>query len=542
MITNKSLVVRVGHTEFWPVKIVSRTWFDYQFAVHIKIFLENLFGSNFFQSRGISLSHVVTNYYVKSFSAEVFVHDSRLYDFFNTSPSARVFRRARLSKIKRKKYNRRHLTKPLFFRVFRRNKAKFPYFSFLRKHKSFSYNLKAKRLFVKSRRYRTKHFSIRVLANCVKRSGFFKTFSGPSLLFKYRFKKRFSFARALKRVAYRLTARRLRRVRYQRFFFLKNGVSNTAKDKLLNFCRYVVFRSYSRQTFLDQRFSKKKSKYKKFKKRVFRKRLVRSRRIRTRSRRRKLLSVYKVQRFKFAGYVVNQRSSYFYRQIVRIRDQIYIRLRLQKKYGSDKYKKLCLRILRKFRKKIKKVRIRRRKKKNIKKYKKTKRIFRFRPRRRRWFKPPVLPFYRRGSRFIFFNQYSAYASYRFIRYRFYHFISRFVSSQIYKNFGVPVCIKFSFFPVGRGTSSFYLNYITTKLYYRYILSDVVKPIVRISLKYYRGFVIHCKGRFTRAQMAVSKRFSRRSVSYSKINSYLNYAQKSVVLKYGTCNLRIWIRH
>jgi ribosomal protein S3 len=93
----------------------------------------------------------------------------------------------------------------------------------------------------------------------------------------------------------------------------------------------------------------------------------------------------------------------------------------------------------------------------------------------------------------------------------------------------------------RAGSDFYLNFITTKLYYRYILSDVIKPIVRISLKFYRGFVINCNGRFTRAQIAVSKKFVRKSVSYSKITSSLDYAQRSVVLKYGTCNLRIWIR-
>lgn len=143
----------------------------------------------------------------------------------------------------------------------------------------------------------------------------------------------------------------------------------------------------------------------------------------------------------------------------------------------------------------------------------------------------------------FYNQffYTRYYS-RAIRARFYTFFSRFFASVFQQFFGYKVKIKFSFFPSRHATAKFYLNYVTTKLYYRYILSDLVNPIVRLSIKNYRGFAINCKGRFTRAQIAVQKYYRRGSLGFSTLSVPIDYAQKSVVLKYGTCNLKIWIRH
>ena len=130
---------------------------------------------------------------------------------------------------------------------------------------------------------------------------------------------------------------------------------------------------------------------------------------------------------------------------------------------------------------------------------------------------------------------------RFCRFRFFKFFSRFASSLAYKCLGIPVFFRLNF--IGRvGSAQFYLNYITTKLYYRYILSDVINPIVRISLKYYRGFRIICRGRFTRAQMATERLYRRGALRLSSMRAPIDYAQKSVVLKYGTCNLKIWLRY
>lgn len=132
--------------------------------------------------------------------------------------------------------------------------------------------------------------------------------------------------------------------------------------------------------------------------------------------------------------------------------------------------------------------------------------------------------------------------FRSIRSRFYVFLSRFFSSVLRRFSDYPIRVNFSFFSSRHATASFYLNYITTKLYYRYILSDVVSPIVRLSLRNYRGFAINCKGRFTRAQIAVQKYYRRGRLGFSTLSVPIDYAQKSVVLKYGTCNLKIWIRH
>lgn len=131
---------------------------------------------------------------------------------------------------------------------------------------------------------------------------------------------------------------------------------------------------------------------------------------------------------------------------------------------------------------------------------------------------------------------------RFSRFRFFRFFSRFYSSAIYRSIGIFIKFRLNFLSKSLNTSEFYLNYITTKLYYRYILMDVVKPIVRMSLRYYRGFRITCKGRFSRAQMATEKTFTRGSLRLSNVSVPVDYAQKFVVLKYGVCNLKIWIRY
>lgn len=130
----------------------------------------------------------------------------------------------------------------------------------------------------------------------------------------------------------------------------------------------------------------------------------------------------------------------------------------------------------------------------------------------------------------------------FYRVRFYVFLGKFLSSLLSMSLGYRLMVHFSFFPLRHATANFYLNYITTKLYYRYILSDVVNPIVRLSLRAYRGFAINCKGRFTRAQIAIQRYYRRGRLGFSSLKVPLDYAQKAVVLKYGTCNLKIWIRH
>jgi len=138
----------------------------------------------------------------------------------------------------------------------------------------------------------------------------------------------------------------------------------------------------------------------------------------------------------------------------------------------------------------------------------------------------------------FYNYFYSKSNYRL---SYYSFLSKILSKFFFSFCGSPLFVSFNHIVPRHTTSSLYLNYVCTKLYYRYILSDVVSPIVRLSLRQYRGFSINCKGRFTRAQIATQKAYRRGSLSFSYIKNHLDYAQKAVTLKYGTCSLKLWIR-
>ena len=508
MITNKSFTIRAGHTRVWPMKIAIHSWFDYHIASRFKAFAEDLFNDKFFQARGISLSHVVANGGSSSISVEVFVHDSKLYDFYNSYPAYKVFRfglkkkrkvRSRLYLKKKRKVKKLPYSKRVKRKLFTFNRKKFLFFSSKHNiHKK--YRIRSSKNFLRRRYVKAKFTAFGIRQRLKRATRGINNFSKRlkhSVFFRRRFKTFSSISKFIKKLVKRTFKRRV--VRRPRFFFIKKSPSYSPSSNISRFYRYIIFRSFSKQVRGDRkkRFKKKrKFKHAKRPSRPYRKRI-------------KPVSPY--ARF----------SNYFAR---------------------SPYKSAVTFDTKRPVKVIKKTKsVRRSKRKSFVSNKSFYKNKNFRN-RRRFRGSPLLPLQKRAARFMFFNQYSAYASYRFVRYRFYHFIGKFIASQLYAFFKVPVSVNFSFFPIHRGTSSFYLNFITTKLYYRYILSDVVKPIVRMSLRFYRGFVIHCKGRFTRAQMAVTKKFVRRSVSYSKVNSLLDYAQRSVVLKYGTCNLRIWIRH
>jgi hypothetical protein len=151
---------------------------------------------------------------------------------------------------------------------------------------------------------------------------------------------------------------------------------------------------------------------------------------------------------------------------------------------------------------------------------------------------------RRYSRFnksYFVNYLNFFYSSRTFRLRYYFFVARLLAGMVKLTSSNFITFGFNHILPRHSTSNFYLNYICAKLYYRYILNDVVNPIVRLTIRQYRGFSISCKGRFTRAQIATQKRYQRGSLSFSYLGSQLDYAQKAVTLKYGTCNLKLWIR-
>jgi hypothetical protein len=128
----------------------------------------------------------------------------------------------------------------------------------------------------------------------------------------------------------------------------------------------------------------------------------------------------------------------------------------------------------------------------------------------------------------------------FFRLRFISFYARLGSFLVNYYFRVPLIFRVNVLSHIH-TLDFYLNFITTRLYYRYILSDVIKPIVRLAKRYYRGFRILCNGRFTRAQMATSRLYRVGSLRSSEVTAPIFYGQRSVTLKYGVCNMKIWLR-
>lgn len=149
--------------------------------------------------------------------------------------------------------------------------------------------------------------------------------------------------------------------------------------------------------------------------------------------------------------------------------------------------------------------------------------------------------YLRYKRSCFISFYNYFYSQHNFRLRYYTFVSRMFSNFFYNTCHSPVLFSFNHIVPRHSTANLYLNYICAKLYYRYILSDVVNPIVRLSLRQYRGFSITCKGRFTRAQIATQKGYRKGALSFSYMKNHLDYAQRAVTLKYGTCNLKLWIR-
>jgi hypothetical protein len=608
MVTNKAFTIRLGQTQPWASSITAQNWYQYHFNLRIKAFFEKFFGDKFFQNRGVSFSHVIPKFFHSHIGLEVFIHDSKLYDFFGTKPVRRA-----LKLIKSKKKLKTLLKKITKFKAFVRKKQKSKNtkfrFAIIKKDKQSRFLVSTTSLPYS----RKKVFSF---SSNLRRCSSYAPSNKQTLeskfkknkFFRLRFKSVRKFVKLSRKLRKRFDKNRLKLFKPVKLRKSNRSFSNSKLNFILNRRKYLSSTFITRKRFKKRYFKKKN--YKKrfhrprrnfrfkrlfFKKKQFRKkksvtrqgvkkkyskRLIKiSRRFSSRFSFKLKIAKIKFLRFYFrtvknsnseSAKLASSLKSYYFRK----KYAIFNNLRNRKILSSKKLRKSKLgkRFFRlySFGSKIQFNKIGPVSKKRLasKLIKPTFSKFNFvRPSKNRGpfskqktlYTPfgkkvknlrypswrvrylPITETSRKAARFVFFNPLSAYSANRFIRYSFYHFLAKFLSSQVFRQFNVPVFIKFNFFPLHRAGSDFYLNFITTKLYYRYILSDVIKPIVRISLKFYRGFVINCNGRFTRAQIAVSKKFVRKSVSYSKITSSLDYAQRSVVLKYGTCNLRIWIR-
>jgi hypothetical protein len=88
----------------------------------------------------------------------------------------------------------------------------------------------------------------------------------------------------------------------------------------------------------------------------------------------------------------------------------------------------------------------------------------------------------------------------------------------------------------------FVFYSAVKLYYKYMLNDVIRPLIRGASRYYTGFFVLCKGRFTRAQIASKRVYQRNFINYNRMQYPIYYAIKSVALRYGSSTVHIWLQH
>jgi hypothetical protein len=88
----------------------------------------------------------------------------------------------------------------------------------------------------------------------------------------------------------------------------------------------------------------------------------------------------------------------------------------------------------------------------------------------------------------------------------------------------------------------FVFYSAVKLYYKYLLNDVIRPLIRGVSRYYTGFFVLCKGRFTRAQIASKRVYRRNFVNYNRMHYPIYYSVRSVALRYGASTVHIWLQH
>jgi len=319
---------------------------------------------------------------------------------------------------------------------------------------------------------------------------------------------------------------RVRQKRFRRYFKLARKVfyrsrfiAFSARRRLYRtyFFRTRRYKRIRRRVFYLKRFRR----YRRYVRRVRKYRRVKPFKVRTKRRfRRMLRKMVKFGIFKRLIWVFKNSSAS--KTVRRISEYKY----LYEKFKSRR------------RDRREKIKERKRRRARALKYRKKyfKRFRRFRKKRRVYRKKKIF-----RNRFYYKSTFIKHF-YKFGRFRFFEFYTRWVLSTTYRTLGVPIHLNLHFIANSLNSTQFYLNYITTKLYYRYILTDVVRPIVRMSLRYYRGFRITCKGRFTRAQIAIERTYTRGSLKLSTIHVPIDYGQKFVVLKYGSCNLKIWIRY
>ncbi len=75
------------------------------------------------------------------------------------------------------------------------------------------------------------------------------------------------------------------------------------------------------------------------------------------------------------------------------------------------------------------------------------------------------------------------------------------------------------------------------------VSDIIKnlnQLIKEKNAIIYGYRISCSGRFTRRQRASYRNYKEGRLSLNMVSSFIDYGSKEIFLKYGACNIKVWL--
>lgn len=142
---------------------------------------------------------------------------------------------------------------------------------------------------------------------------------------------------------------------------------------------------------------------------------------------------------------------------------------------------------------------------------------------------------------LYTNEHYGFYNFFSSRYALFTFFSKIFHVFSYKNFPLRFIKVIPVTYINTNVYSYTL-YSIIRLKYKYMLSHVIKPIISGVSLFYKAFFILCNGRFTRAQIASSRQFSRGFINFNRPQAPLFYNFRTVPLRYGASTVHIWLHH
>jgi len=105
--------------------------------------------------------------------------------------------------------------------------------------------------------------------------------------------------------------------------------------------------------------------------------------------------------------------------------------------------------------------------------------------------------------------------------------------------------SFNLISIGRDelTSILLLKYVRNLMKRGYTLMESVgrlKELLELNKRWIQGIVLRCKGRFTRKERAFYSMYKVGKVSFGTVSMPIDYYSMTLILKYGSCNLTLWM--